>query len=688
MDSSKQEESAAMLQVAAEAFQAKNFELAAEIYLCQLKEGTYVGSKWDLLLKRANCLALGGKLNEALEIYREASRQEELGVLQLKTIVEFLMEQVMNDKGQGVTRQQTGNTLGFFSCPGCRGFLFDPVTLPCGHTFCKRCLEVERDCSSAQPCKQCKGRTDVPALTSRLRPNRVNVVLGNLLSKWVPTELKAFQLQQERGLLYKDKKMEAALIMYNETILLGNHLLYGNHSVSNSGLRAYEETLSDTEIACRPQPFWLKSQLKKIQALVNVGKMEEALREYLLYLTSNQEKTVNAKLERVNTGKKDGETMEEETCKKSLEITQSESFLEGDGKPKSCFQSPVLPLSERCSALKRKCSDQSSGVPCKIRKQVITPSASLALEYRVPVELVDASDLECSLCMRLFYEPVTTPCGHTFCLKCLERCLDHNPQCPLCKEDLSEYLVQRKYCRTVLLEELIAKYLPDELHDRKKIYEDEVAELSNLNKNVPIFVCTMAYPTVPCPLHIFEPRYRLMVRRCMETGTKQFGMCISDPVKGFADYGCMLEVRNVEFFADGRSVVNSIGKRRFKVRAHGQRDGYNTADIEYLEDKKVEGDEYAELLSLHDSVYAQAYSWFNSLMQLLKNRILSHFGAMPPKDSDPQENADGPAWCWWLLAVLPLENRAQLPFLAMTSLKDRLKGIRRVLNFMSQTRAR
>lgn len=39
---------------------------------------------------------------------------------------------------------------------------------------------------------------------------------------------------------------------------------------------------------------------------------------------------------------------------------------------------------------------------------------------------------------RLFYEPVATPCGHTFCLKCLERCLDHNSNCPLCKENLSE----------------------------------------------------------------------------------------------------------------------------------------------------------------------------------------------------------------------------------------------------------
>lgn len=52
----------------------------------------------------------------------------------------------------------------------------------------------------------------------------------------------------------------------------------------------------------------------------------------------------------------------------------------------------------------------------------------------------------------------------------------------------------------------------------------------------------MAFPTIPCPLHVFEPRYRLMIRRSMETGTKQFGMCIADELKGFADYGCMLQV--------------------------------------------------------------------------------------------------------------------------------------------------
>lgn len=42
----------------------------------------------------------------------------------------------------------------------------------------------------------------------------------------------------------------------------------------------------------------------------------------------------------------------------------------------------------------------------------------------------------------------------------------------------------------------------------------------------------MAFPTVPCPLHIFEPCYRLMIRRCIETGTNCFGMCLGDDLKG------------------------------------------------------------------------------------------------------------------------------------------------------------
>lgn len=44
-----------------------------------------------------------------------------------------------------------------------------------------------------------------------------------------------------------------------------------------------------------------------------------------------------------------------------------------------------------------------------------------------------------------------------------------------------------------------------------------------------------------------------------------------------------------------------------------------------------------------------------------------------------QSNSSGPAWSWWILAVLPLERKAQLAVLGMASLKERLLAIRRIL---------
>jgi len=114
----------------------------------------------------------------------------------------------------------------------------------------------------------------------------------------------------------------------------------------------------------------------------------------------------------------------------------------------------------------------------------------------------------------------------------------------------------------------------------------------NLKAEIPIFVCTMAFPTIPCPLHVFEPRYRLMMRRVVESGGKHFGMCtvVPDGENNYGDYGTLLEITNVQYFADGRSVVETIGRRRFKVLSKSRKDGYNTASIEFLQDQAVEDD--------------------------------------------------------------------------------------------------
>ncbi|XP_004685987.1 PREDICTED: LON peptidase N-terminal domain and RING finger protein 3 [Condylura cristata] len=669
-----------------------------------------------VLLTKADALASGGRLREALEVYRQLSERQQLVAEQLEQLVRCLAENVRPgkapapaDRSSAASRAAAAEEAGAataaeatevwdgFKCRKCHGFLSDPVSLSCGHTFCKLCLERGR--AADRRCALCGVK--LSALMVAPGDGRASLFKGNVDRPRTPAGARAPPGSSSPIPPPAHPHVWTQEVTAEPLVAPNDHLLYSNRSQIYFTLESHEDALHDAEIACKLRPMGFKAHFRKAQALATLGKVEEALREFLYCVSlDGKNKRARAEAQKENLALPHCSGQDEAAARgecNSLvnpakgkvdgqESNRKDREEEEEKQDTACSETASMKTG-KCQEKKRKhcqLESQDPEGPNKVSKQ--DPPAGQEAKPALPVPLTsfDASDLECSLCMRLFYEPVTTPCGHTFCLKCLERCLDHNAKCPLCKDGLSQCLASRKYSKNVIMEELIAKFLPEELKERRRLYEEEMEELSNLNKNVPIFVCTMAYPTVPCPLHIFEPCYRLMIRRCIETGTRQFGMCLGDPVKGFAEYGCILEIRNVQFFADGRSVVDSIGKRRFKVLHQGQRDGYNTADIEYIEDQKVQGEDRAELMGLHDCVYEQASSWFHSLKSSLKNRILNHFGPMPEKDADPQMNPNGPAWCWWTLAVLPLESRAQLPFLAMRSLKDRLNGIRRVLAFITR----
>ena len=143
--------------------------------------------------------------------------------------------------------------------------------------------------------------------------------------------------------------------------------------------------------------------------------------------------------------------------------------------------------------------------------------------------------------------------------------------------------------------ETIRRIFPNEYSERQKAQEEEMNDLIKASQDgrhhIPIFVCTVSYPNMPCPLHVFEPRYRLMIRRSMENGTRQFGMCIGSDQHEFSEFGTILEIRDIQYFSDGRSVVDTIGAKRFKVLERGSKDGYHTATVEYLHDLPPEGEE-------------------------------------------------------------------------------------------------
>lgn len=108
-------------------------------------------------------------------------------------------------------------------------------------------------------------------------------------------------------------------------------------------------------------------------------------------------------------------------------------------------------------------------------------------------------------------------------------------------------------------------------------------------KLVPIFVLMAALPTRKCPLHIFEPRYRLMMRRALES-TGCFGMCAAAE-GGFADHGTLLRIEDFRLLPDGRSALKTVGVKRFRVLERSMRDGYHQARVEWLDDDCQEDDE-------------------------------------------------------------------------------------------------
>jgi len=105
-----------------------------------------------------------------------------------------------------------------------------------------------------------------------------------------------------------------------------------------------------------------------------------------------------------------------------------------------------------------------------------------------------------------------------------------------------------------------------------------------LHMDLPIFICALAFPFTPTFLHIFEPRYRLMMRRAQEKEGR-FGMVLpSQAPGGLYLYGTVLEIKSIEVLADGRSMVETVGLHRFKLLKTGSLDGYVVAQIEPIHD--------------------------------------------------------------------------------------------------------
>jgi Lon protease-like protein len=105
---------------------------------------------------------------------------------------------------------------------------------------------------------------------------------------------------------------------------------------------------------------------------------------------------------------------------------------------------------------------------------------------------------------------------------------------------------------------------------------------------------TVLFPTMLLPLHIFEPRYRAMIRDVME-GDRRFGVVLIERghETGGDDqrslFGTVAEVMEAEEFPDGRWAVVTVGTERIKIGNWLPDDPYPMAEVEPWPDLSCEG---------------------------------------------------------------------------------------------------
>jgi len=102
---------------------------------------------------------------------------------------------------------------------------------------------------------------------------------------------------------------------------------------------------------------------------------------------------------------------------------------------------------------------------------------------------------------------------------------------------------------------------------------------------IPLFPLNVVLlPGAELPLHIFEPRYRAMVKNCLKQRS-EFGMLMALP-NGVARVGCTAEVIEVvKRYDDGRMDILTVGRAPFRVVRLFEDNPLLEGLVDYLEDR-------------------------------------------------------------------------------------------------------
>ena len=139
-------------------------------------------------------------------------------------------------------------------------------------------------------------------------------------------------------------------------------------------------------------------------------------------------------------------------------------------------------------------------------------------------------------------------------------------------------------------------------------------------RELPLFPLpeVVLFPNEVLPLHIFESRYRIMLKSVLETDSL-FGVVKWDPnTKSMANVGCCAHIIKHQTADDGRSNIITIGQQRFQVLEIVRSTPFYTGIVSWIDDEISQN--LQDLDNLRDSVIQALHDVVNLTSKLTNSQ--------------------------------------------------------------------
>lgn len=186
-------------------------------------------------------------------------------------------------------------------------------------------------------------------------------------------------------------------------------------------------------------------------------------------------------------------------------------------------------------------------------------------------------------------------------------------------------------------------------------------------RDLPLFpLKVVLFPRMALPLHVFEPRYREMIARCLreEIG---FGVVLikeGEEVGGPAEpyrVGCVARILDVKKFPDGRMNLVTMGVVRFRILQRHDDHPYLSGDIERWEDEMGDTSALPRATHVAHQIFIE---YMADLMELAKAESGTKQLVAP---HDPQ------VLSYTIAANLQISNEEKQTLLEMDTVEARLR---------------